>query len=820
MPLNLKPRHSSAETVYQVGLSVRLVIAWATITLSVAVADHLMADAAAADAAVVPQAATAFLKAHCLDCHQGQTAEAALDLSTMRSLTSADQLARWVRIVDRVAAGEMPPKDVARPPQTATTAFVDEVSHWLRDYQSRQIAVEGRVRGRRLTKLQLERTLHDLLGIDIPLADKLPDEPRTAGFTTVADGQAMSHFQLERHLAVVDVALDEAFRRATSEPDEMQRSMTADEIARRDRRRRCREPEMIDDHAVVWASRLIFYGRLPATTAKADGWYRFTIKASALKQPDDRGVWCTVRSGPCVSSAPMLGWVGALEATPEPQEWTFETWLPKGQMLEIRPGDTTLKMARFAGGQVGVGEGDPQDVPGVALHGLSMERFHQGPNNDQIREWLIGDVQLQDGRRGSDPQLLSEDAASDAARLIDGFARRAFRRPVPESEIVPFVAMAHRALENGESLMDAVRGSYRAILCSPRFLYFLEEPGPLDDFAVASRLSYFLWNTMPDAQLMQLAAAGSLTRTEVLREQVDRLLSDPRGQQFVRDFAAEWLDLSLIDFTEPDPKLFPRFDVIVQQSMLEETHTYLQTLVSQNLSVDHLVHSDFTFLNSRLARFYELDGVRGDELQQVSLKPEDHRGGLLTQGAILKVTANGTTTSPVIRGVWVNERLLGEEIPSPPESVPAIEPDIRGATSIREMLEKHRSDTSCASCHVKIDPPGFALENFDPAGQWRTSYGRSGGDKKSRGVPVDASYQLADGRSFQNIDDFRKLILSDVDSLTRNLAEKLLTYGTGAPIAFADRQTVEQIVEQSAKQGYGVRSVIQNVVTSSIFTNK
>ena len=218
-----------------------------------------------------------------------------------------------------------------------------------------------------------------------------------------------------------------------------------------------------------------------------------------------------------------------------------------------------------------------------------------------------------------------------------------------------------------------------------------------------------------------------------------------RGQNFVRDFAAEWLDLSLINFTEPDPRLYRDFDIIVQQSMLDETHQYLQTMVDENLGVGNLIDSDFTFLNNRLARFYEIDGVDGDELQRVALKPEHHRGGVLTHGAILKVTANGTTTSPVIRGLWVSERLLGVHVPPPPENVPAIEPDIRGAKSIREMLAKHRADDSCASCHVKIDPPGFALENFNPAGQWRDTYYAGKKNRKYKPKPIDASYDMPDG---------------------------------------------------------------------------
>lgn len=272
------------------------------------------------------------------------------------------------------------------------------------------------------------------------------------------------------------------------------------------------------------------------------------------------------------------------------------------------------------------------------------------------------------------------------------------------------------------------RAGYRALLCSPRFLYFYEQPGPLNGYAIASRLSYLLWNRMPDDELLRLAGESKLREQDVIRGEVDRMLKDPRGRRFVEDFAAQWLDLSQIDFTEPDRKLYPGFDLVVQQSMLDETHAFVEKMLRDDLSVGNLLDSDFTFLNSRLARFYGIDGVAGDKLRPVKLEPDDHRGGLLTQGAILKITANGTTTSPVIRGVWVSERLLGVDIPPPPQNVPAIEPGIRGAKSIREMLAKHKSDASCASCHVKIDPPGFALENYDPGGFSASSAPATGSD--------------------------------------------------------------------------------------------
>ncbi|MCA9048816.1 MAG: DUF1592 domain-containing protein [Planctomycetaceae bacterium] len=767
-----------------------------------------------------------YIQANCRDCHQGTDAEAGLDLSVLSAEISAENLSRWVTIYDRVAAGEMPPRDVPRPPEADTSAALSRLKQDLTKYQQTEYDTQGRVRGRRLTRVQLEHTLQDLLGIDVPLAAHMPDDPRTNGYASVASGQSISHFQMQTHLNVVDIALDEAFRRALhDQPDEWQREFTAREIARRNPRQRCREPEMREEKAVVCSSRLIFYGRLPATTAREDGWYRLTLNASALKSPKSGGVWCTVRTGPCTSSAPLLAWSGAFEATETPQTWSFDAWVPRGHMFEVRPGDDTLKMAKFGGGQVGTGEGEPQNVPGIAIHSATLQRIHQGPADDRIRQILFGDLKVVPGERNRPARVVSEKPARDARRLLLTFAQQAFRRPVTDEDIAPYAQMVRSSLADGVSLTEALRNGYRAILCSPRFLHFQEQPGPLDDYAIAARMSYLLWSSLPDDELMQLADAGKLQQPEVRRAQTERMLRDPRGGRFVRDFAAEWLDLKDIDFTEPDRRLYPGFDVIVQESMLTETHRFLQTMLDENLSVTNLIDADFTWLNSRLARYYGRDDVDGNEFRQVSLSPEDPQRGLLTQGAILKVTANGTTTSPVIRGIWVSERLLGVDIPAPPQGVPAIEPDIRGAKTIREMLARHKSDVSCASCHVKIDPPGFALEPFDPSGRHRRFYAVAARKRDTARLQIDASGELPDGRPFASTADFQKLITTQPRGLAENVTRHLLTYGTGAVCSFADRDAVtaaadSALADSAAAEQYGLKSLLLAVINSEIFLHK
>ncbi|MGB7346561.1 MAG: DUF1592 domain-containing protein [Pirellulaceae bacterium] len=768
--------------------------------------------------AAPPELTSAFLRQNCVDCHEGESAEAGFDIAKVKpDLSDHQAMADWIKMVDRVNSGEMPPADFGEVEAKEKSQFVTEVGQWLGSFQKHSHAEHGRVQARLLTNKQLERTLQDLLAVEIPLASLMPEEQRTEGFTNIAEAQSISHFQLATHLQVVDAALDAAFARATVERAPYRKTFSAEQLCRDNQRRRCREPERLDGKAVVWTGGPIFYGRLPMTTARVGSWYRFTFIASALKSPKDHGVWCSVRTGRCTSGAPLLTSVGSFEATSEPKTMTFEAWVPEGHMLEIRPADATLKKGRFEGGQVGAGEGSPQNISGLALHSMEVEQIFPGGDVDRVRELLFGKgVKFsQADRRGRvAPQY--KQLPQDAAQQLRRFARRAFRRPVDEQQLQPYLKLLRQSIVDGEAPAQALQAAYRAILCSPRFMYFTEAPGELDDYAIASRLSYLLWNSMPDWQLFSAANEGKLRDPAEIANQVDRMLKTRRGQTFVADFCDHWLDLIDINFTEPDRKMYGDFDVVVQDAMVAETRQYVQSMINRDAPVSELVKSQHTYLNSRLARYYGIDGIDGDELQHVTLTNDSHRGGLLTQGAILKVTANGTNTSPVLRGVWLADRILGTPIPPPPANVPAIEPDIRGAKTIREMLAKHRESDACASCHRKIDPAGFALEHFDAAGKWRDQYFRG----KGRKLPIESADVLHDGRSFKDFDEFRDLVAAKPQPLARNFAEKLIVYGTGASIQYSDREAVEQIVQQNRSNKYGVRSLLKSVVTSPVFLSK
>jgi len=776
-----------------------------------------------ADDSGASQPVQAFVQSHCYDCHSGTAPEAGLDLESLTfDLSSHDDQRTWVRIFDRVESGEMPPaEDWGEADPQQRDAFLKYTSGEIKKVQQHESRALGRVPARRLTRLQIERSLHDLLGIDIPLVHLLPEDPRTDGFTTVAEGQDISLFHLQAQLEAVDVALDEAFRRAGSENELLHRDLPATEFVRTNPRRRCREPELLDGQAVVWNAGVTYYGRIPATTAPRDGWYAFELMVGGLNLPQTGGVWCTVRTGKCISSAPLLQDVTIFEAAEEPKTVKFTAWLPKGHMLEIRPADKTLKSGRFKGGQVGAGEGGPQNVPGIAMDHLSMRQIRRNGDDAQIRHLLFGDLPITSknskNRRSEEFQVVSKSPKEDVTRLMTTFAARAFRRPVESKEIEPYTSYVHQMLDDDASFLESLRAGYRALLCSPRFLYFQEQPGKLDQYAVATRLSYLLTGSFPDDALMQAAANQQLSDRKVIRTHVRRLLEGESGEQFLTDFASQWLDLAEIDETQPDRRLYPQFDAVVQQSMRRETIEYLVAMLQENSSVTQLIDSDHTFLNSRLARHYEIEGVTGDAMRRIQLSETENRGGLMTQGAILKVTADGTNTSPVLRGAWIGERLLGLEIPPPPANVPAVEPDVRGATTIREQLEKHRSSTQCASCHSKMDPAGFALENFDPTGRWRENYYIN---PKKKGPAIDASYQLDSGESFEDVNSFQELIVRQPEQLAENVAKKLIVYGTGAPVRFVDRESIDRIVSASSDSNYGLKTIIEEVVTSDLFLSK
>ena len=326
---------------------------------------------------------------------------------------------------------------------------------------------------------------------------------------------------------------------------------------------------------------------------------------------------------------------------------------------------------------------------------------------------------------------------------------------------------------------------------------------------------------MPDDELFDLAEQKKLSDPKILYDQVERMLSSPKASSFTENFAGQWLNLREIDATIPSSIIYPHYDDMLKASMLRETYLFFDEVLKNNLSITNFVASDFTMLNGRLAKHYNIPDVNGWEFRKVILPKDSHRGGLLTMASVLKVTANGTYTSPILRGTWVLERILGTPPPRPPEGIAAVEPDIRGAITIREQLAKHRSIESCASCHSKIDPPGFALESFDVIGGWREHYvldGRPANFRKGR--KIDPADVLSDGRAFKDIYELKTLLLDDKDQIARSLTERLIIYATGSIPQPTDQPGIEAIVAKIRKNKYGFKSLVHEITSSDFFLNK
>jgi hypothetical protein len=702
-------------------------------------------------------------------------------------------------VFDRLDTGEMPPKKRQQPPKEDRQRVLSWIAARLGDVEERRDRpAAGTVGLRRLTRLQYENTVRELLAVDTELKERLPEDTRRLGFDNVGEALQLSSAQMEAYLEAADEALDEAFVRGPQPVTLKRREVGMKALGKENEA----DALDLDDAAVLFNRNRIMPMRLLGSS-HAEGRYRIRLSVYAY-QSAGKPVEFEAKMLRYDGSPTLIGFFDAPPETPAIVE--FECRLDARAYIEC-------KAAHFPTAPAIKG-------PGLAVQWMEVE----GP----LGEWppashrvLFGDLPLRPAKAaGQRLPVVSPNPTSDAERLLRSFLRRAYRRAVTPDDLRPFLELVRQQLAAGQEFEGALRAAYKAILCSPDFLFFRDKRGARDEFALASRLSYFLWNATPDEELLTLAGEGTLSRPPVLRAQVERLLDHPKARGFIENFVAQWLELRLMDATMPDKKLYPEFDLALREAMKAETELFFAELLRRDLSVANVIDSDFSFLNERLARHYGIDGVAGSALRLVKLPPGSHRGGVLTQASVLKVTANGTTTSPVYRGVWVLRNILGRPPDPPPPSAGAIEPDIRGAKTIREQLGKHRADASCSSCHVKIDPPGFALESFDVIGGWRTNYRIISGPNsalKRDGPKVESDSVLPDGREFRNIDELKKLLLADKTQVARCLTEKLLIYATGKAPRFSDRAVVEDIVGRIQTRDYGLRSLIHEVVQSRTF---
>ncbi len=770
----------------------------------------------------------------CIRCHGGRTATPLSIPRLSQDLSDPKAFRTWQRIHDRVANGEMPPPEAPRPEAELIEAALASLKTALVDANLESRGGQ-RVPLRRLTRLEYAYTIQDLLAIDeavaMELSQSLPAEADSGGFDTVAANQSMSPLHVRAYLEVADRALDRAIR-IGPRPATGRREIAYADSGYLTYMSKAEIlgggiTKMLDEAAVMFVdggSTYLMHSQTEGYNVPYAGRYRATLEGWAYQA---RGpVTLTVYRGSKQAAAASLDELIAYWdlVGEEPRTVRFETFLRPGDLLAPSLAEADPPPGQYFDYYAPDRNVENYEGEGIALRSLVIE----GPLFDDwpppsARKLLAG-LEFDDAGE----VVLAKAPYEHVVDVVAEFAPRAFRRPLAEGELEAYAELARPLLESGRPFIDAVRLPLRAILSAPPFLFQSGDPGRLDEHALASRLSYFLWRSMPDDELLAHAGNGSLSDPEVFAAQVERLLDDPRAERFVVDFAGQAFRLYEMKATNPDAGLYPEYDDRLGQAMAQETQLFLAELIAEDLGVGSLIDADFTFLNRRLAEHYGISGIEGQTMRKVTLPPDSPRGGLITQASIHKITANGTITSPIPRGNFVLANLLGQPAPPPPESVTALEPDTRGATTIREQLAKHRNEPVCNSCHRVIDPPGFALESFDPIGGFRTHYRADGGSGTTaegyeyrmpykQGRPVDASGITSDGEPFAGIEEYKRLLQRDVEQVARHLVSQLLVYSTGAEIEFADRDGVEDVVVKLRDDGYPFRTMIHEVTKSDLF---
>jgi mono/diheme cytochrome c family protein len=772
-----------------------------------------------------------YLRAHCLRCHGPEKQEAEFRLDKLSANVGQENTPQWAEVIERISSGEMPPADAKnRPAAKESAVIVEWLAARIKEGEGARLAKRSRVSYNRLTRDEYVNTVRDLIGVHFDATDPggFPEDAEWHGFERIGAVMTLSPSNIEKYLAAAEVVLAEAYptkptanAKTPAFLNITKRAVPENEI-NEEHRERLRELGLLDKvRFEMWAGD-IFRGagqNLPEA-----GIYELSFTLSGLKPEKGRAPRLFVYEKQLDR---ILFEQDILAPEDKPITVTFRTHLPKGHasidVINNIPGPSNNFRSGRHGNKpfVSTKDGripwqmkltDEQGRPRVSFLILDSVSF-RGPfitPEEQTRRaeyWPAESGNLEQVRTG-------------LAKL----AQRAFRRPVSDEELNRYVEIVKAELAAGEKFPDAVKAGMLAILCSKSFLFVTEgdenaNRNTLTDWELACRLSYLFWSTMPDDELFTLAEQGKLHDRAELAKQVQRMLADPRAERFSESFAAQWLHLRKVGMFPPDKKLYPDYDKSLEKSMLGETTAFFREVLDRGLTLREFLHSDWTMVNSRLAQFYGLPEVTGLEYQRVSLPADSHRGGLLTQASILSLTSDGTRHRPVHRGKWVSEAIFGKSPPPPPANVDPIAPnpvDSPKAT-LRMKLEAHIHDASCAACHSKIDPLGLAFENFDAIGRWRTHETVEG---TGENPVVNPAGKLADGRSYQTPEEFKQLLLGDIDSFNTAFIEKLATYGLRRSMSFEDREGLTSIAAASRAKDYRLRDLVEAFVLSDLFQKR
>ena len=792
---------------------------------------------------------SAFLRQHCIHCHghKQQKADRRFD-DLPATIQNLADLERYQEIIDQLNLASMPPEDEPQPTTNVRGDIITRLTRQVADAQARLRTTGGHSMLRRLNAWEYRQTIGDLLGLNVEVwnpAEDFPVEVEVDGFDNNGAGLVTSGMLLDHYLT----AAEEAIQRATQfGPRPEQRtyaqrspfyfqgkdSRDLPKLFQVDRFRFIPKTPYTDLYGRHYRGGHI--GFLPLVRqggVTERGTYTIRVRAAAVGREHDYGnALSDFRHGdPLVMEVAAVDRRGSVESTgnvsqmfslaqveltqEEPRWFEWQVYLDAGYEPEIRFRNGPLAAKRLVRVLTTRAADSPEfrpfiDMPAGLKKAHGVLQAYRGP---RLRIWEVQlsgphlDTWPTAGHRALYGELTPEQLNPQTiATRIRAFAELAFRRPPLPGELKPIQQLVASKLQNGIAPLPALQMGCQAILCSPGFLYLNLGEGKLDDLALASRLSYFLWSSPPDATLLRLAKDGQLQTR--LPEQVTRMLADRKSARFVRHFVRKWLHLDQIGQMPPSEDFLTYYRDNLEHAMRAESEMFFRHILENNLPLSEFLTADYTFLNRELALHYDVQDVVGNQMRKVSLQ-NSPRGGLLGQGAFLTASANGVDTSPVVRGVYVLDKILGYIPPPPPADVPAIEPDIRNATTVREQLQKHRASATCAQCHRKIDPLGFALENFDAIGAWRDQYeGHS---------PIDPSGTLPNGKSFTNVVQFRERLLEQQDQFRRCLTEKLMTYALGRELEIVDRPEIDAMLAKLESEQGGLQDLIQSIVQSKLF---
>ena len=789
--------------------------------------EKINAPEATSQAATPP--ARAVLDKYCMTCHNAKVKSGGIVISALDMADVGHDAESWEKVARMIRTGAMPPAGRPRPDKAAA----DGVVSWLEDELDRT-ALEhpnpGRPTLQRLNRAEYRNAVRDLLSLEIDAASLLPGDNAGYGFDNNADALSLSPALTERYLGAAAKISQMALGRVRGIPSPETFFVPTD---------RNQGTRFSED--LPWGSR---GGLAIRYYFPVDGEYEFQLRLNEggagggfmgiTEEPhqidvsfDRAKAWTTTIGGPeyanlkgdaqdekvvqalqfrlPVKAGSHLVQVYFVQKTTAPVEDLFDPSLRRDPYRNGNgePGVSSLTIT------------PPKSSEVVALDSPTRRKlFVCSPSTASASN--------------SGPAPGANDGC--AKKIIASLARRAYRRPITEDDLqAPMARFREGAGKGGPQSFEAgLELAIRSILVSPKFLFRFESQPPIrqsaaadksapvaykiSDLDLASRLSFFLWSSIPDDELLAVAEKKTLHDPAVMSRQVRRMLADPRSEALVSNFAGQWLHVRNVAGFLPSPELLFHFDDNLRKAFQRETELFFESIMRENRSVLDLLDADYTFLNERLAKHYGIPGVYGERFRRVSLPPDSVRRGLLGQGSILTGTSRANRTSPVIRGKWILDNIFGTPPPPPPPNVPELqeERDARKVLPMREQMAQHRANPVCASCHAQMDQLGFALENFDAIGEWREVY--------SSGAPIDASAELPDGTKFKGPTELRKVLLSHSDDFLTTMTDKMLTYALGRGLEATDAPAIRQIKREAARGNYRFASVIQGIVTSMPFT--